>query len=77
MTHSLADYQALALRLARDSKMLAGLKQRLAQNRDTHPLFDTGRSTRHLEAAFTAMWERHQRGEVRAGFAVQPLTAAR
>ena len=73
VTHSLADYEALAFRLARDPGLLASLKQKLAQNRDTYPLFDTERSTRHLEAAYVTMWERYQRGEAPVDFDVAAI----
>ena len=33
--HSLTDYEALALRLARDKDALAAIKEKLAKNRDT------------------------------------------
>jgi protein O-GlcNAc transferase len=59
VTQSLDAYESLALMLAREPAMLAGLKTRLAENRKTHPLFDTARFTRHLEAAYLQMWERH------------------
>jgi len=39
----------------------------------THPLFDTDRFRRHLEAAYVTMWERVQRGEPPEGFAVQAV----
>jgi len=55
----------LALKLARDSSALATAKAKLAANRGSHPLFDTARFTRNLEAAYVEMWERHQRGETR------------
>ena len=61
ITQSLDAYEALAMRLASEPTMLAGLRHRLAENRDTHPLFDTARFTRHLEAAYLQMWERHQK----------------
>ena len=60
VTHSLDAYEALALRLADEPGMLANLKARLAQNRHTRPLFDTAGFTRHLEAAYVQMWERHR-----------------
>jgi predicted O-linked N-acetylglucosamine transferase (SPINDLY family) len=66
-------YEALALNLARDSAALGDIKARLARNRATHPLFDTTRFTRHIERAYAAMWERHQRGEPPESFAVAPL----
>jgi protein O-GlcNAc transferase len=73
ITTSLEEYEALALRLARDPAFLAGIKEKLLRNRDTYPLFDTARFTRHLEAAYTTMWQRSQRGEPPAAFAVERL----
>jgi predicted O-linked N-acetylglucosamine transferase (SPINDLY family) len=72
VTHSLVEYEAAAIALARDPAMLSGLKSKLASNRASCPLFDTKRFTRHLEAAFATMWQRHQRGESPANFAVEP-----
>jgi protein O-GlcNAc transferase len=72
VTHTLADYEALALRLPGDPQRLAALRDMLARNRQTHALFDTDRFRRHIEAAYTTMWERTQRGEPPASFAVEP-----
>ena len=74
ITHTLDGYEALALKLALDKDALAAIASRLRDNRDTHPLFDTLRFTRHLEAAYTRMWERAQRGEAPVHFAVPPLS---
>lgn len=74
---SLTDYEALALRLALDKDALAAIKATLAQNRDTHPLFDLDRSRNHIEAAYVAMWERSKAGEPPASFAVEPATDRR
>jgi predicted O-linked N-acetylglucosamine transferase (SPINDLY family) len=52
ITASLAEYEALALTLANDPSRIAALKQKLAANRDTAPLFDTGRFARNIEAAY-------------------------
>ncbi len=60
---SLEDYEALALKLAREPALLAAMRQKLARNRERYPLFDTKRFTRHIEAAYRTMWERAQRGE--------------
>jgi len=76
ITHSLADYEALAFRLVRDPGALASLRQKLARNRTTHPLFDTARFTRHIETAYAEMWERHQRGEPPRSFVVAPTGPA-
>jgi protein O-GlcNAc transferase len=70
VTHSLADYESLALKLARDPSALALVKEKLRGNRDSCRLFDTERMTRNLEAAYTIMWERHQRGLRPATFLV-------
>jgi predicted O-linked N-acetylglucosamine transferase (SPINDLY family) len=63
ITQSLEEYEALALKVARTPEMLASFKARLTRNRTTEPLFDTKRFTRNLEAAYLAMWRRHQSGQ--------------
>jgi predicted O-linked N-acetylglucosamine transferase (SPINDLY family) len=63
VTGSLPEYEALALRLATYPSELRALSDRLACNRSTHPLFDTPRWTRHLEAAYQEMWRLHCDGE--------------
>ncbi|HEV8680570.1 MAG TPA: tetratricopeptide repeat protein [Stellaceae bacterium] len=72
ITDNLADYEALALALARDGNRLAAIRAKLARHRDTFPLFDTDRFRRHLESAYETMWQRYQRGEPPASFAVAP-----
>jgi predicted O-linked N-acetylglucosamine transferase (SPINDLY family) len=70
---TLAGYESLALRLARDRGMLGDVKARLAANRATHPLFDTRRYARHVEAAYAEMWDRHRVGTPPDGFAVRAI----
>jgi protein O-GlcNAc transferase len=72
ITRSLDGYESLALKLARDPALLGSLRSRLARHRESYPLFDTERFTRHIEAAYTTMWERSQRGERPQSFAVPP-----
>ena len=55
---SLADYEAIALKLAHDRDARAALRARLVANQQTTPLFDTALFTRGLEAAYEAMWRR-------------------
>ena len=74
---SLDSYEALALKLARDPEMLASIKAKLVRNRATEPLFDTGRFTRNLEAAYLAMWERHQSGQPPAPMSIDDVIAPR
>lgn len=63
VTRDTAEYEALALALARDPARLARLRARLAEGRATHALFDTDRFRRHMEAAYMLAWARHQAGE--------------
>lgn len=53
-------YEALAIELATNPTKLAHIKWKLANNRLTTPLFDSKKFTRHIEAAYTAMYERYQ-----------------
>jgi predicted O-linked N-acetylglucosamine transferase (SPINDLY family) len=76
ITTSLADYEELALKLAREPSFLAAIKAKLARNRDTHPLFDTARFTRHIEAAYTTMWQRYQSGEAPTAFTTRRFDQA-
>jgi predicted O-linked N-acetylglucosamine transferase (SPINDLY family) len=70
ITSSLAEYEGLALALAQTPDRLAALRAKLICNRQTEPLFDTAGYTRHLESAYTMMWERSQRGEPPRSFSV-------
>jgi predicted O-linked N-acetylglucosamine transferase (SPINDLY family) len=72
VTERLEDYEAEALRLARDPGHLQAIRHKVAQNRLTTPLFDTGRLVRHLETAFATMWDIWTRGETPRGFRVEP-----
>jgi protein O-GlcNAc transferase len=73
VTDNLADYEALALSLARDPGRLAVVKAKLAANRLSYPLFDTVRFTRHIERAYETMRGRTLKGEPPDDIAVEPL----
>jgi protein O-GlcNAc transferase len=62
ITESHDAYEALAVGLARDPARLEMIKRKLMQTRLTAPLFDTRRTTRHIERAYVAMHERHRSG---------------
>lgn len=55
VTESLADYEALALRLAREPELLKSFRERLKGGRATVPLFDGDRFRQNIETAFLAM----------------------
>ena len=60
---SAAQYEALAIALARDPSRLAALRARLEGSRSSAALFDTPRYVRHLETAYERMWDLRLRGE--------------
>ena len=69
-TSTLAEYEALALRLVTRPAELVALRLRLQQNRAACPLHDTPAYTRHLEAAYTRMAQRWQSGQPPQSFDV-------
>ena len=60
VTESIADYEAFAIDLAKTPGKLRALKEKLERNRLTTPLFDTKLYTKHIEAAYTQIYERYQ-----------------
>jgi protein O-GlcNAc transferase len=64
-------FESLAIELATAPEMLSRVRERLAGNRSSAPLFDTKLFTRHLEIAYVAMAER-----VRAGFSPAHIEVA-
>lgn len=53
-------YEELAVSLAANPQRLAVIRQKLAQNRLKTPLFDVRLFGKHLEAAYTKIYERYQ-----------------
>ncbi|MEO5351703.1 MAG: tetratricopeptide repeat protein [Magnetococcus sp. XQGC-1] len=75
VTHSLAEYEAVALALANDPPRLAAIRQRLQANLLTTPLFDTPRFTKHLEAAYESMWQRFRSGLLPDHLDIPPINS--
>ena len=73
ITETPEQFEALAVRLAKDSAALAACKRKLADNRLTTPLFDTDLFRKHIEAAYTSMHATARRGEAPHSFAVGSL----
>ncbi len=71
ITRTLAEYEALALRLARDPAYLAALKDTLIRNRHGSSLFDTQRATRHIETAYQTMADIARRNDRPRSFNVE------
>ena len=62
VTLSLEDYRAKALNLASHPELLPELRRRLGLARTNAPYFDMTGFTRHLEALYHRMWQRHEKG---------------
>jgi protein O-GlcNAc transferase len=62
VTETAQEYEALAVELARNPQQLAAIRNKLAANRLSMPLFDTPRYTRGIEKSYVAMYERHHAG---------------
>ena len=65
-----AEYETIALGLARDRERLSSIRQRLAQARNSSVLFDVERFVRSLESAFLEMQRRAVKGERPEAFRV-------
>jgi protein O-GlcNAc transferase len=55
-------YEEMAVQLAGDAPRLAAMRKKLAERRSQPPLADGRYFARHLEAAYSAMYERHMTG---------------
>ena len=72
ITQTESEYVELAVALATDAPRLRALRDRLRINVQTEALFDSARCTRHLEAAYAYMIERHRQGLPPETFDVRP-----
>jgi predicted O-linked N-acetylglucosamine transferase (SPINDLY family) len=55
-------YQVLAVQLASNPERLKSIRQKLQRNRLATPLFDSRLFTKHIEEAYTQMYERYHAG---------------
>ena len=62
ITHSREEYESLAIELANNPQKLKKIKDKLAANLSTAPLYDTKLFTKNLESAYTQMYERYHQG---------------
>jgi len=59
ITTTQEEYEALAVELATNTEQLNAIRQKLERNRSTTPLFDTKLFTKHIEDAYTQVYERY------------------
>lgn len=69
---SLEEYEALALRLARDPEFLCAIRAKLASNQKCCPFFDIAQITADLERAYEIMHARRIAGRTPESFFVAP-----
>jgi predicted O-linked N-acetylglucosamine transferase (SPINDLY family) len=62
ITSTTAQYEQLCIALARDPQRLSNLRLRLAEKRNTAPLFKTGVFTQHLESGYEEVYARYRDG---------------
>jgi len=62
ITSTPQQYETLAVELARDPPRLAEIRAKLNHNLKTTPLFDAALLAKHIEGAYTQMYERHLAG---------------
>jgi predicted O-linked N-acetylglucosamine transferase (SPINDLY family) len=62
VTKTLEAYEQMAIDLATHPDKCAAIKRKLTENRLTAPLFDTKLFTKHIEAAYTMMYEHRRAG---------------
>ena len=63
VTTTVEDYEQRALELATQPQQLAEIRGRLGRNLKSAPLFDTTLFAKHIEAAYTRIYERMQAGQ--------------
>lgn len=62
ITSTQKEFEAFTISLATQPYKIESIKQKLANNRLTTPLFDIEYFTKHIESAYTQMYERYQAG---------------
>ena len=62
ITHTLEQYEELAVTLAKDSKQLWHIREQLEEARDTSPLFNTKKWVRDFEQCLEMAWSRYEQG---------------
>jgi len=62
ITTTQEEYESLAIELATHPEKLKIIKDKLASNLSTAPLYDTKLFTKNLESAYTMIYERHHQG---------------
>ena len=71
---SLDDYERMAVELANDPARLARLREKVFSNQQTEPLFDIRLFSRHIETAYTLLFEHYLKGNAPSSMRVEALS---
>jgi predicted O-linked N-acetylglucosamine transferase (SPINDLY family) len=66
------EYEQLAIDLATNTEKLKSIKNKLKRNRLKEPLFDTPTFAKHLETAYTKMFEKYQTDSISDHIYIEP-----
>jgi predicted O-linked N-acetylglucosamine transferase (SPINDLY family) len=72
ITTTRPEYEELAVRLAQRPVELKAIRDKLAANLPSAPLFDTPRLARHIEAAYETMWAAFAEGNKPEHIRIEP-----
>ena len=75
VTHSLEEYENLAVALASDQQKLWLMRHNLENTRGESPLFDTVRTARAIEEGMHHIWERYASGLEPAHYEITERTS--
>jgi protein O-GlcNAc transferase len=70
VTSNIEEYEALAIKLAREPNTLESIRKKLISNRWTSPLFDVSRYRENIESAYVQMVETWRSGQPPKSFSV-------
>jgi predicted O-linked N-acetylglucosamine transferase (SPINDLY family) len=73
VTNNLEEYESFALRLANEPAALQKLREKLARSRRDCAFFDSDRYRRHIESAYTTMWQLWQDGKPPQSFSIKAI----
>jgi len=62
VTHTIAEYESLAVELAKNSSKLKSIRQKINTNKKLAPLFDSPKTTKNIERAYQEMYKRYLNG---------------
>jgi predicted O-linked N-acetylglucosamine transferase (SPINDLY family) len=63
VTHTISEYEDLAVELANNSSKLGAIRKKIMTNRISAPLFDAPKTTKNIERGYQEMYRCHLEGK--------------